>query len=286
MRKTPLKTPRKREDSGDVPGPAFERIRRILKTFTGFHLQCYKDSCIKRRLAARIRAVGCATAEDYADLLMRDKAEPDALIKTLTIHVSKFFRNPSTFDKLRVEVLPSLFSLCIAEGRGSLNIWSVGCAGGEEPYTLALVLRDSFAREMSRVGVSITASDIDPAVLHFAGRAIFEPESLEDAPPAYRERFFTLREGKYHLAPEIRDMVDFQRDDLLRPAARAECDLILCRNVLIYFDRSHQETILNGFADALRRGGMLVLGKSETLLASSRGMFRAVCPVERIYRKL
>jgi len=81
-------------------------------------------------------------------------------------------------------------------------------------------------------------------------------------------------------------MVDFQRDDLLRPVSRPECDLILCRNVLIYFDRSHQETILNGFADALRPGGVLVLGKTETLLASSRGMFQAVCPVERIYRKI
>lgn len=286
MRKTPLKTLPKRENSGELSGPAFERIRRILKTFTGFHLQYYKDACIKRRLAARIRSVGCATAEDYADLLMRDKAEPDALIKTLTIHVSKFFRNPGTFEKLRTEVLPSLFSQCIAEGRDSLNIWSVGCAGGEEPYTLALVLRDSFAREMSRVSASITASDIDPAVLRFAGRAIYEPESLEDTPQAIRERFFTLRDGKYHLEPEIRDMVGFQRDDLLRPAARAECDLILCRNVLIYFDRSHQETILNGIADALRRGGTLVLGKTETLLASSRAMFRTVCPVERIYRKI
>lgn len=274
-----------RDDYGDVPGPAFERIRRILKTLTGFHLLSYKDACIKRRLAARIRAVGCATAEEYADFLMMSKAEPDALIKTLTIHVSKFFRNPTTFDKLREEVLPSLFALCLLEGRDTLKIRSVGCSSGEEPYTLAIILHDSFAREMTRVGVSITASDIDPAILSFASRAIYEPDRLEDTPPAFMERYFKLREEKYHLIPEIRDMVDFHRDDLLRPASRMEYDLILCRNVLIYFERSHQETILKGFADSLRPGGVLVLGKTETLLARSRGTFRALCPVERIYRK-
>jgi chemotaxis protein methyltransferase CheR len=282
----PLKTPRTRGDAGDVSGPGFERIRRILKTFTGFHLHSYKDACIKRRLAARMRSVGCATADDYADLLMRDKAEPAALIKTLTIHVSTFFRNPTTFGKLRDEVLPSLFSHCLAEGRDTLQIWSVGCASGEEPYTLALVLRDSFAREMSRVAVSITASDIDSEVLRIAGRAIYEPERLEGTPPALRERFFRLRDGKYHLMPEIREMVDFHHDDLLRQAPRPECDLILCRNVLIYFERSHQVAILNGFADSLRPGGVLVLGKTETLLTRTREAFRTVCPVERIYRKL
>lgn len=276
---------RNRSDFCEITEPDFERIRRILKTLTGIHLSCYKDACIRRRLAARIRAVGCETAEAYADFLLWDKDEPALLMKTLTIHVSKFFRNPETFQKIRDEVLPELFSICRQEGRECLRIRSVGCACGEEPYTLALILRDSFGSDLSRTRVSISATDIDLHVLRTAARGVYFPECLEETPPAIRERYFRIREGRYHLLPEIRDMVDFHRDDLVRSECLQESDLILCRNVLIYFERSHQESILRRFADSLRAGGFLVLGKTESMVEASRRLFRTECPVERIYRK-
>lgn len=286
MRQAPLKTAVGSDGPAEIRGSAFERIRRILKTFAGFQLHCYKDACVKRRLAARIRAVGCATAEEYADLLLLDKSETDALIKALTINFSRFFRNPATFGRLRDEVLPSLFSGVALAGRDGLSVWSVGCAGGEEPYTLAMILRDSFAGNLSRQRVSIVATDVDPDVLRTAARASYGPESLEETPRSLRERYFTFREGRFQLDPEIRDMVAFHREDLLLPRARGEFDLILCRNVLIYFERSHQEAVLGCLADSLRQGGVLVLGKTETLLPETRRMFQVVCPVERIYRKV
>lgn len=286
MRRTPLKSATGPNGPAEIGGAALERIRRILKTFGGFQLHFYKDTCVKRRLAARIRAVGCATAEEYADLLLLDKSETDALIKALTINFSRFFRNPDTFGRLRDEVLPSLFSGCLLAGRDLLAIRSVGCAGGEEPYTLAMILRDAYAGELSRTRVSIVATDVDPEVLRIAARASYGPESLEDMPIPVRERYFTFREGRFHLDPGIRDMVTFQREDLLLPAARGECDLVLCRNVLIYFERRHQEAVLGSIAASLRQGGVLVLGKTETLLPEARGMFQVVCPVERIYRKI
>jgi chemotaxis protein methyltransferase CheR len=274
-----------RDDFRDIAEPEFDRIRRILKTLTGVHLSCYKDACIKRRLAVRIRAVGCASAEEYADFLLWDKSEPAQLVKTLTIHVSKFFRNSDTFERIRDTVLPSLFSLCRREGREFLNIRSVGCACGEEPYTLALILRDSFSDELSRLRVSISASDIDAQVLKTARQGVYFPESLDETPEPIRNRYFRNREGRYHLLPEIREMVDFHRDDLVHSVCDREYDLILCRNVLIYFERDHQEDILRGFADSLHSGGFLVLGKTESLAEESRRLFRAECPVERIYRK-
>jgi chemotaxis protein methyltransferase CheR len=286
MRRTPLRTAAGQDGPAEIRGAAFERIRRILKTFGGFQLHVYKDACVKRRLDARMRAVGCATAEEYADLLLLDKSETDALIKALTINFSRFFRNPATFDRLRDEVLPSLFSGCALAGRDSLSIRSVGCAGGEEPYTLAMILRDSFAGELSRLKVSIVATDVDPEVLRTAVRASYGPESLEDTPPAMRERFFSFREGRFLLDPGIRDMVSFYREDLMLPRAGGEFDLILCRNVLIYFERRHQEAVLAGLEGTLRQGGVLVLGKTETLLPAARRMFRVVCPIERIYRKI
>ncbi|MDD2336616.1 MAG: protein-glutamate O-methyltransferase CheR [Geobacteraceae bacterium] len=251
-----------RDDTADIPDQVYERICRILKTLGGFQLHGYKNACIKRRISARIRSVGCASARDYADILLQNRSEPAELIKMLTIHVSKFFRNQNTFNKLRDEIFPTLFSGCMQEGRGRLDIQSFGCSSGEEPYSLALILRSSFDHEMSQVKVSIRAVDIDEEVLRVAAEAVYDPDRMDEAPSVIKKRYFTLQDGKYHLVPEIRDMVSFHCQDLLRSVPLEGCDLILCRNVLIYLERSHQEALLKRFADSLRGGGILVLGKT------------------------
>lgn len=284
MQNPPRKHGLARDEAGEISDPMFDRIRVILKTVAGFHLHGYKDACIKRRISARIRSAGCSSATEYLDLLMLNRSEPAHLIKMLTINVSKFFRNRSTFDKLRDEIFPALFFRCRQEGSERLAIQSIGCASGEEPYTLAMILHDSFARQLSRTPVSIRAMDIDREVLEFAAEACYDADRLEEAPPHLKERYFTIDSGKYRLVPEIRNMVSFQHHDMLRPAPLEHSDIILCRNALIYFERSHQEEILKRFAAALRPGGFLVLGKTETLTGEVRGMYQTVCPVERIYR--
>jgi chemotaxis protein methyltransferase CheR len=272
-------------DTAEIPDPVYDRIRQILKTMAGFQLHGYKNACINRRISARIRSVGCASAREYQDYLLQTRSEPAELVKMLTINVSKFFRNPSTFSMLRKEILPSLFSRCLEGGRESLDIRSLGCASGEEPYTIAMILRDSFVQEMSRLHVSIHAMDIDPEVLRVAAEASYAQDRMDETPNAIRERFFTCRDNTYRLVPEIRNMVSFHYHDMLRPTPLDACDLILCRNVLIYFERKHQEAILKRFAESLRTGGILVLGKTETLMGGVRDLYQTLCPVERIYRK-
>ena len=267
-----------------VSAEAFEMIGRILKNLKGFNLDIYKDKCIKRRIAIRVRATHCASAEAYCDYLLHHEEELDRLLKVLTIHVSQFFRNPATFEKLRNDVIPYLFSLCHAEGRPELRCWSVGCAGGEEPYSLALLFAESFAREMSRTPVRILATDVDDNVLSQARRGEFGEDRLGEVPSAMKQRWFSESAGKYVLAPEISAMVEFRQADLCNPDTFDTSDLILCRNVLIYFERPQQEKIISRFAEVLRPGGVLVLGKSETLFGDCRRRFRTVCPVERIYK--
>lgn len=269
-----------------ISAETFETIGRILKNLKGFNLDIYKDKCIKRRIAIRVRATHCATAEEYCDYLLHRDDELDRLLKVLTIHVSQFFRNPPTFEKLKQEIIPTLFSICRKEGRAELKCWSVGCAGGEEPYSLALLFKESFAREMEHTRVSILATDVDTVILDQARRGEYPEERLLEVSPEMRKRWFTTEQGKYSLHPEIREMVDFRRGDLFDTAAFSESDLILCRNVLIYFERQQQEKIVNSFAEVLRPGGYLVLGKSETLVGECRRRFRTICPVERIYRVL
>jgi len=285
MQRPTLITSGRGEDRGDIPERSYEKIRRILKAMTGLRLADYKRSCVKRRIAVRMRAVGCETAEEYVEFLLTERAEPAMLAKKLTIHVSKFFRNPSTFAKLKDVVLPALFSRCRLEGRRNISLWSMGCAAGEEPYTLAMVLRDFFAQELSLYNVSIHGTDIDRDILQLADAAVYGAESLDETPPEMRERHFFCTEGKYHLDPRVREMVSFAHHDLLRLPCKDATDLILCRNVLIYFERTAQESVLTSFAGALREGGFLVLGKTETMMGGARALFRPVCQIERIYRK-
>ena len=271
-------------DGADIPSEAFAAILNILKRSRGFNLDIYKNKCIKRRIAIRIRKTGCASAREYGELLKNDAGEPDQLLKVLTIHVSQFFRNPSAFEKLKNDVLPSLFSRCENEGRSSMIIRSVGCAGGEEPYSLALLLKESFAAAMMRTEVDILASDVDREILETAQTGVYREERLVDVPPEIKERWFTPEGKNFRLAEEIREMVTFRRSDLFDSDSMPDCDLILCRNVLIYLERDHQEKTLIRFAKALSGGGVLVLGKSETLVGESRRHFQTICPIERIYR--
>jgi chemotaxis protein methyltransferase CheR len=266
----------------EIPPPAYEEIRAILRERKQFLLDSYKDKCVRRRISIRIRATHCATADEYCRRLRDDDGEVERLLRVLTIHVSQFFRNFSMYEKLRREVLPDLFHERTAEA-GPLRILSVGCATGEEPYSLAIILRESFAGELARVGTVITGLDVDPHTLELARSALYAEDRLKELAPATRNRFFSIFNNKYQLADEIQQLVTFRQGDLAADPLPAS-DLILCRNVLIYLERYQQERALKVFARSLAPGGVLVLGKSETLVGEARSWFVPICPVERIYR--
>jgi chemotaxis protein methyltransferase CheR len=272
------------KDNIDISADAYDMIRSILKSVKGFNIDIYKDKCIRRRIAIRIRATHCHSAEEYIELLRQSQVEPDLLLKVLTIHVSQFFRNPPTFEKLRTESIPCLLKSRAIKGGTGLTFWSVGCASGEEPYSIALILKEFFPREAGKEKVTILASDVDANILEVARLGVYGEERMIEVPDSIKKRWFRKGEGIYHLLPEIKEMVHFRKSDLFDRDSFPKCDLILCRNVLIYFERGEQEKILNGFADVLRSGGLLILGKSETLFGAIRARFQTICPVERIYQ--
>ena len=263
----------------DISAETFDKIGELLQARSGFRLQGYKDQCVKRRIHIRVRATQSTSPEAYYALLTTSQAEQDHLLRVLTIHVSHFFRNPSTFEKLSGEILPKLL-----HERRTVRLMSIGCAGGEEPYSLAIILRERFAEAIEAGRISIHGSDVDAATLDGARNALYYPDRLTELAPELQSRWFTPEGTRFRLKPEACSLVEFGHRDLNALQPLEECDLILCRNVLIYFERERQEAILNGFADALKSGGILVLGKSESLFGTARARFRTVCPVERIYR--
>jgi len=268
----------------EISDHEFSQIRKLLLVKRGFNLDDYKDKCIRRRIAIRIRINHCESVQDYCDLLIFEKNELDHLVKVLTIHVSQFFRNLSTFEKLRTEIIPALFATARQTGKKSLRFWSLGCSSGEEPYTLALILAEHFPMETVEIPVIIDATDVDSGILDSAEKALYNHDHLLEAPLNYINKYFSEKGSQYRLSPSITGMVNFRKDNIFNDLIYTECDLLLCRNVMIYFARYQQEKVLANMARAVGQDGFLVLGKSETILGESRNHFHTVCPVERIYR--
>lgn len=272
-------------ESLEIGDDELAEISTILEMRRNFSMSIYKDKCMKRRVAIRMRSCRCHDAGAYCTLLRQSDQELDLLKKTLTIHVSQFFRNPSLFGKLQHEVFPYLFQKAGAE-RSNLRLLSLGCAGGEEAYSLGIVLREFFSRELLLISTEIHAFDIDADILQVAIQAEYNEDRLKDLPDALRERHFVPNGSRVRLSADIRAMVAFHQQNIMDVESFESCQLVLCRNTLIYFTRPDQEKILRGIARILPAGGVLVLGKSETLVGDVRGLFATVCPVERIYRRL
>jgi chemotaxis protein methyltransferase CheR len=262
--------------------PALDRLLDQVGRARGFRCDAYKQGCILRRIAVRMRARGAPTYAAYADLLRSDPTEYDRLIDALTINVSRFYRNAQTWDALAREILPTLW----VARRGAVRCWSAGCAAGEEPYTLAMLLLEQARRaRVSEVPAVIDATDYDQASLERAATGEYPRAALKDLPAAFSSSHFGVGDPTT-VAPVVRRLVRFARHDLIQEAPpAAPYDLIICRNVVIYFDRHSQEHICSMLAEALAPGGVLVLGKVETLRGQARARLVLENPRERIYRR-
>jgi chemotaxis protein methyltransferase CheR len=267
--------------SSDISEYFYRQICQILKTDQDFELEGYKDLCIKRRIAARIRAVGFDDPQPYVVLLQESPVEQEQLLEALTIHVSQFFRNPTTFALLEKKILPGLLQNS-RNNRSKLRIWSAGCAGGEEPYSLALICQ-GLLRDKDLL--SIVASDISVNILQRAKQACFAKNRLAAVPAAFLLRYFICQGKNYQLSSEIQKRVRFFRHNILTEQPNFRVDLILCRNLLIYFSRPQQARVIRILAKALQPGGYLVLGRAETLMTAGRELFHCIDPAERIYQR-
>ena len=266
---------------GDFRDEEFAAIRELLLARRGVDLGSYKDGCIRRRIARRIRALGLNNAASYIALLRHGDQELDGLMEALTIHVSQFFRNPSVFQALEAKVLPDILRRVRRPTR-PIRFASFGCSSGEEPYSLALLLE----KMAPHVPVSILATDLSETILRQAREGLYDPMRMTEVPEAMRERFFKRDGRHFRLLEHVRARVTYRPLDLLADDALPQADLVLCRNVLIYFSRKEQESILARISASLPQGGWLVLGKAETLMGEARGLFAADFPAERIYRRL
>jgi chemotaxis protein methyltransferase CheR len=264
---------------------AFSALTRKISREAGLSLEAYKDKCLRRRIAVRMRACGVHTYSDYQAVLDRSPAEYERLKDAITINVTRFYRNAETWNLLRATLL---HEVC-ADDRAEVRAWSAGCASGEEPYTLAMLIADHLERRgrPDRLGrVTVDATDIDRECLQRAQTARYRRDALADFPVGLADRYFENAGGECQVIERVRRRVVIRASDLSTDAPpRQDYHLILCRNVVIYFGRATQERVFTAFADALAPGGFLVLGKVETIFGPARERLTLLDPRERVYRR-
>ena len=263
---------------------AFRMLTEKVFRERGFGCASYKERCLRRRIAVRMRAKGVHTYEDYARVLDRDELEYARLLDALTINVTRLFRNREVFDALATHVVPELW----ATSHSRIRIWSAGCASGEETYSLAALLHRHATLSGSVSGLSrvdILGTDVHGPSLEAASQGAYPESAFDEVPPDVRAAYFT--DGPpYRVSRELRRLVRFDTNDLLSDDPPGSAfSLIVCRNVLIYFDRPSQERLFDQFHRVLAPGGILVLGMVETLFGPARGLFSAVDARCRIFRR-
>ena len=242
-------------------------LREILELVThqaSVDFRQYKTSTILRRIGRRMTVTHVHTIRDYAEYLRSYPEEIGELVKAFLINVTQFFRDTEAFAYIRHEILPKLIAKA-REHDKVLRFWTAGCATGEEPYSLAMLLSEMLGAELPEWSIKIFATDLDEAAITFARRGIYSESLLKGMPDEYRNHFFEHVDQGYRISKILRQMVIFGQQDLSRSAPFPRIDLVLCRNVLIYFSPELQDYVLNQFAFSLSPDGYLFLGKAETV---------------------
>ncbi len=247
----------------------------------GLDFRGYKPTTLERRVRRRMQQLHLGTYHDYLRVLRKDEAELGNLLNTVLINVTEFFRDPAAWDALYKDILrPQLDGL---PHGGSFRAWTAGCSSGEEAYSLAILSADHFGQRLRDYDVKIYATDIDEEALNIARRGEYPADRLRRVRPEWLNRYFPGNDPK-RVQRDVRRMVIFGRSNIISDAPISHVDLLLCRNVLIYFDPPTQRQILKRLHYALEPNGVLFLGKSESKLTSSL-LFTPIHPRWRIFRK-
>ena len=252
----------------------------------GVDFRQYSRKYLKRRIAVRMRANQVNTYLEYFQLLMNKPAEYEKLFDALTINVSEFFRNPEAFKAIKIIVLPNLIRSKKEKGSRLIRIWSAGCAGGEEPFSLAILLKEMLREKIDGFHISIYGTEIDKESLNRAEQAEYLPMSLKEVDRHLLTKYFTPVDEKFRVKDELRELVKFQSHNLVSDKPLNKIDIILCRNVVIYFSRKLQERLFMDFHNALNRDGFFIMGKVETLFGQANNLFKRVDLKEKIFQKL
>jgi len=265
--------------SKDIP---LKDLLQELAEHRGFDFRGYKKTTLERRFRKRMFQLNMGSYAEYGEYIRKNADEATELLNTILINVTEFFRDPPAWEILRNEILPPM--LKALRSGASFRAWSAGCASGEEAYSIAIILGEFFGPRIAEFDIKIYATDIDDDALVTARRGEYSMEALRRVRPEWRNKYFHGK-GMFRVNREIRRLVIFGKSNLGQDAPISHVDLLMCRNVLIYFDSELQRQILARLHYALEPGGILFLGKSESQLTNST-QFRRLNARWRIFQRI
>ncbi|MFZ5965788.1 MAG: CheR family methyltransferase [Bacillota bacterium] len=245
----------------------YEKFKELVHKKTGINLSCYKERQMKRRIDSLIKRNNFHNYEDYFAAIDKDKELFNEFINYLTINVSEFYRNPNQWEILQKEIFPQLL-----KKSNHIKVWSAACSTGEEPYSLVMVLSSL----MPLNAIKILATDIDKEAISKAQIGIYSAKSLEGVPKDIVSKYFTKVGESYRVNDEIKRCVEFKHHNLLNDKYPDKCDLIVCRNVMIYFTEETKEMMYKKFHESLNADGILFVGSTEQIILPARYNLSAV----------
>ena len=226
----------------------------VLKEYN-IDLSAYKSNQLHRRILSLMSRVGVNSVEEYISLLKKDPAQKQKFLDFITINVSEFFRNPEIFDELSKKIKSELLY------NSGIKIWSAACSIGAEPYSLAMIMEDLSPRANHK----IVATDIDSTILQKAKNGEYIYSEVKNVPKQFLEKYFVVNGDKYCINSRIKKIVEFKKHDLILDNYESNFDLIVCRNVVIYFNGDVKDKIYKKFSASLKKGGLLFVGATESI---------------------
>jgi chemotaxis protein methyltransferase CheR len=259
----------------------YKVLVKLIISRTGLDINHYRDNFIKRRLKLKLKEKNLNTYSEYANLVKKDQEEYDELMKFITINYTSFYRDTDVFNYFNDIILPEFFAK-----KKSMKILSAGCSSGEEPYTLAILMKEHCDKKKIKPYGTIHALDVDKTILAKAKKGVYDIESLKALDPRLVQKYFTVVDEKYHVSPEIKRMVQFGVHDITKELNRKNFDVILCRNVFIYFTNEAKDQILDNFYNAIGTDGYLIIGKTEMMPMYLRDRYQGLSHRLKIFKKL
>lgn len=238
----------------------YEKFKEKVYQLTKIDLSSYKERQMKRRIDSLITKNNIKSYDEYIEAIKSDKKMLDDFVTYLTINVSEFYRNPEQWKLLENEILPYLFE----RFGNNLKIWSAACSTGDEPYTLVMLL----SKFIPLNKIKVIATDLDRVVLEKAHIGLYDEKSLKGLPKEYITKYFTKVGTKsYQISDDIKKCVEFKQHNLLKDTYPSDCNMIICRNVMIYFTEEAKAEIYKKFNASLKSDGILFVGSTEQIIS-------------------
>lgn len=240
----------------------FKKFRDRIYEESGIHFSSSNRTILESRLKERLRKSELASIDDYYQLISGKEEEMKILLDSVTTNLTRFFRNTAHFDTLKHYVIPDLVAYARQKGKNKISVWSAGCSTGEEPYSIAMMLKEELPPGL--IG-EVTASDLSLKSLMTAKEGFYPDNRMNGVPEHFLKHYFERVSNGYMVKEEIKKMVTFDYHNLKNDSGKKNLDIVFCRNVIIYFDEAAQQAVINKFYDALSQHSYLFIGHSESL---------------------